>query len=67
MLIMVNNNSTIDAVRDTAENLYQLLGLMFSQFKEMEPGQTESLIGLSFELASQISSWANAEEKRRNG
>lgn len=48
---MVNNNSTIETVRDTADNLYHLLDLIFSQFKEMEPGQTESLIGLSFELA----------------
>lgn len=64
---MVNSNSTIETVRDTADNLYHLLDLMFSQFKEMEPSQTESLIGLSFELACQLSSWANAEEKRRNG
>ncbi|GJL37369.1 hypothetical protein TUM17576_41890 [Enterobacter hormaechei] len=64
---MVNNNSTIETVRDTTENLYQLLDLMFAQFKEMEPGQAESLIGLSLELASQVSSWAIAEEKRRNG
>jgi hypothetical protein len=38
---MVNNNSIIETVRDTADNLYHLLDLIFSQFKEMEPGQTE--------------------------
>ena len=64
---MISKDSTIETVRDTADNLYQLLDLMFTHFKEMDIAQTESLIGLSYELASRISQWADAEDKRRNG
>lgn len=64
---MTTKDSTIETVRDTADNLYQLLDLMFSNLKNMSTEQTESLIGLSLELSSQVSSWADAEEKRRNG
>ena len=64
---MLTKDSTIEAVRDTADHLYQLLDLIFVNFRTAGIAQTESLIGLSLELSTKISSWADAEEKRRNG
>ncbi len=64
---MLTKNSTIETAVTTGDNMYQLLDLMYTHFKSMGDDQKESLVGLCYELSCQISTWMNAEEKRRNG
>jgi hypothetical protein len=57
-------STSIEEVVTEANNLNELLDLMHLCFK-MNPPQTEALLGLALNIASIISVWIEAEEKRR--
>ncbi|HBQ0246928.1 TPA: hypothetical protein MNT87_005383 [Klebsiella pneumoniae] len=57
-------STSIEEVVIEANNLNELLDLMHC-FKKMNPPQTEALLGLALNIASNISVWIEAEEKRR--
>lgn len=58
-------STNIEEVASEANNLNELLDLMHLCFKRMNPPQTEALLGLALNIASNISIWIEAEEKRR--
>ncbi|EKP2081322.1 hypothetical protein ACE2PP_005183 [Salmonella enterica] len=58
-------NDNIEDAAISARNLNELLDLMYISFKEMNPLQTERLLGLALNISSDISVWMNEEEKRR--
>ncbi|MGS3448532.1 hypothetical protein ACB376_11070 [Klebsiella electrica] len=60
-----NQDTGIEEVLNQANNLNELLDLMHLCFKRMNPPQTEALLGLALNIASNISIWIEAEEKRR--
>lgn len=58
-------STSIEEVVSETNSLYELLDLMHLCFKRMNPPQTEALLGLALNIASNISIWIEAEEKRR--
>ena len=58
-------STSIEEVVSETNSLYELLDLMHLCFKKMNPPQTEALLGLALNIASNISVWIEAEEKRR--
>ncbi|CAM7370401.1 MAG: hypothetical protein E6Y55_10150 [Klebsiella michiganensis] len=58
-------STSIEEVVSETNSLYELLDLMHLCFKRMNPPQTEALLGLALNIASNISIWMEAEEKRR--
>ncbi|MTF09794.1 hypothetical protein FVB40_12145 [Raoultella ornithinolytica] len=58
-------STSIEEVVIEANNLNELLYLMHLCFKKMNPPQTEALLGLALNIASNISVWMEAEENRR--
>lgn len=58
-------STSIEEVVTEANNLNELLDLMHLCFKKMNPPQTEALLGLALNIASIISVWIEAEERRR--
>ncbi len=58
-------STSIEEVVIEANNLNELLDLMHLCFKKMNPPQTEALLGLALNIASNISVWMEAEENRR--
>lgn len=58
-------STSIEEVVSETNSLYELLELMHLCFKRMNPPQTEALLGLALNIASNISIWMEAEEKRR--
>lgn len=58
-------NMSIEEVVTQSNNLNELLDLMHLCFKEMNPPQTEALLGLALNISAEISTWVKAEEKRR--
>lgn len=58
-------DTCIEEVLTQANNLNELLDLMHLCFKKMNPPQTEALLGLALNIASNISVWIEAEERRR--
>ncbi|EBF7359410.1 hypothetical protein OFY73_004657 [Salmonella enterica] len=58
-------NDNIEDAAISARNLNELLDLMYISFKEMNPLQTERLLGLALNISSDISVWMDEEEKRR--
>ena len=58
-------SKSIEEVVTEANNLNELLDLMHLCFKKMNPPQTEALLGLALNIASIISVWIEAEERRR--
>ena len=58
-------STSIEEVVIEANNLNELLDLMHLCFKKMNPPQTEALLGLALNIASIISVWIEAEERRR--
>ena len=58
-------STSIEEVVIEANKLNELLDLMHLCFKKMNPPQTEALLGLALNIASNISVWMEAEENRR--
>ncbi|RWS82340.1 hypothetical protein DN614_21995 [Klebsiella michiganensis] len=58
-------STSIEEVVSETNSLYELLDLMHLCFKRMNPPQTEALLGLALNIASNISIWMEAKEKRR--
>lgn len=58
-------STSIEEVVSETNSLYELLDLIHLCFKRMNPPQTEALLGLALNIASNISIWMEAEEKRR--
>lgn len=58
-------STSIEEVVTEANNLNELLDLMHLCFKKMNPPQTEALLWLALNIASIISVWIEAEERRR--
>ncbi|HBM3174234.1 TPA: hypothetical protein LVM02_002057 [Klebsiella michiganensis] len=58
-------STSIEEVVSETNSPYELLDLMHLCFKRMNPPQTEALLGLALNIASNISIWMEAEEKRR--
>ncbi|HBU6024290.1 TPA: hypothetical protein MC426_002645 [Klebsiella pneumoniae] len=58
-------STSIEEVVTEANNLNELLDLMHLCFKKMNPPQIEALLGLALNIASIISVWIEAEERRR--
>lgn len=58
-------STSIEEVVSETNSLYELLDLMHLCFKRMNPPQTEALLGLALNIASNISIRMEAEEKRR--
>ncbi|HED2738865.1 TPA: hypothetical protein R4Z60_002612 [Klebsiella michiganensis] len=58
-------STSIEEVVSETNSLYELLDLMHLCFKRMNPPQTKALLGLALNIASNISIWMEAEEKRR--
>ncbi|HAT1683127.1 TPA: hypothetical protein I8Y21_003849 [Klebsiella oxytoca] len=58
-------STSIEEIVTEANSLNELLDLMYLCFKSMNPPQTEALLGLALNIASNISIWVEAEEKRR--
>ena len=58
-------STNIEEVVTQANSLNELLDLMHLCFKRMNHPQAEALLGLALNIASNISIWIEAEEKRR--
>ncbi|EJB2593939.1 hypothetical protein MT629_004935 [Salmonella enterica] len=58
-------NDNIEDAATYARSLKELLSLMYISFERMNPLQTERLLGLAFDISSEISVWMDEEEERR--
>lgn len=62
---MLTRDSTLETVKDAADNLYHLLDLMYANISDISPEKVNSLTGLCFDMSSRISIWLDAEFERR--
>ncbi|EAA8369383.1 hypothetical protein BHM08_15165 [Salmonella enterica] len=58
-------NDNIEDAAISARSLNELLDLMYISFERMNPLQIERLLGLALNISSDISTWMDEEEKRR--
>ena len=58
-------DTSIEDAALSANNLNELLDLMYANFERMNSPQCEALLGLAINLSDEVAIWLKAEEKRR--